>query len=267
MREHISSWKYNYYVEQIRRTFHVKKNKKDFVVKKYENYVITALLHDERLRDLKPITQYYVPISDTNYALVDLYYPQINLVIEVDEPHHLDNKEADLERQKAIEDRLQCKFERFDIDKGTIISDLAIVKEEMLARMEVLKTKGEFKEWKPSETLDIKEAKNQYKNTLFIKIKGMFEPEAMYSRYRGRWPLAETKLPHVNQVIVVHNRVISKVFKNPVFKRFKEDNKVYFEAAEDTESKIIGNNITNWEYQITWTYSEDVERLSKSKNK
>ena len=100
MREHISSWKYNYYVEQIRRTFHVKKNKKDFVVKKYENYVITALLHDERLRDLKPITQYYVPISDTNYALVDLYYPQINLVIEVDEPHHLDNKEKFSEKEK-----------------------------------------------------------------------------------------------------------------------------------------------------------------------
>ena len=62
----------------------------------------------------------------------------------------------------------------------------------------------------------------------------------------------------------LHDRTISKVFKNPTFKRFKEDNKVYFEAEEDTTSKILGNNITNWEYQITWTYSKDVERLSKS---
>ena len=62
----------------------------------------------------------------------------------------------------------------------------------------------------------------------------------------------------------MHDRIISKVFKNPTFKRFKEDNKVYFEAEEDTTSKILGNHITNWEYQITWTYSKDVERLSKS---
>lgn len=260
-----NSWKYDYYVEQIRRTFHLKISKTDFRLKKHENYIITALLHDERLRDLKPITQYYVPLSDAKYALIDLYYPQINLAIEIDEPHHLDNVEADIERQKAIEKKLQCKFVRFNIDQGTIMSDLEIAKEDMLERMATLKAKGKFEIWKPKETLDIEAAKEKYKNTLFIKIKGLFEPEVMYSRYRGRWPLAEKKLPFINQVIVVHDRVVSKVFKTPVFKTFKEDGKVYFEAEEDTKSEILGNTITNWEYQITWTYSNDIETLSKKK--
>lgn len=261
----MEDWKYNHYIEQIRRTFHLKKNKKGFRVKKHENFVITALLHDERLRQLKPLTQHYVPLSDANYALIDLYYPQIDLAIEVDEPHHLDNQDADKERQKGIESLIQCDFIRFDVDAGNIISDIETAKKQMIEKMELLKAKGEFEEWKPIETLDIEEAKAQYKNTLFIKIKGEFKPEAMYNRYRGRWPLAEKKLPFINQVIVVHDRVISKVFKKPVFKRFEEDNKVFFEAVEDSNSEIIGNNITNWEYQITWTYSNDIEELVKRK--
>jgi very-short-patch-repair endonuclease len=263
----MEDWKYDHYIEQIRRTFHQKKNKKGFRVKKHENYVITALLHDERLRELKPITQHYVPLSDSNYALIDLYYPQIDFAIEVDEPFHLDNKDADDKRQKRIEDLIQCDFKRFDVDEGKIISDIAKAKQQIIKKMEALKAKGAFEEWKPIETLDIDEAKKQYKNTLFIKIKGEFQPEQMYNRYRGRWPLAEKKLPHIKQVIVVHDRVISKVFKDPIFKRFEEDNKVYFEAEEDSQNEIIGNNITNWEYQITWTYSEDVEEAVKRKKK
>ena len=263
----MEDWKYEHYIEQIRRTFHLKKNKKDFRIKKHENFVITALLHDERLRELKPLTQHYVPLSDSNYALIDLYYPQIDLAIEVDEPHHLDNQDADKARQEGIEKLIQCDFIRFSVDDGDIISQIAKAKLQIIEKMTDLKSKGKLEEWKPIETLDIEEAKQQYKNTLFIKIKGDFKPETMYNRYRGRWPLAEKKLPHINQVIVVHDRVISKVFKKPVFKRFEEDNKVYFEADEDSNSEIIGNNITNWEYQITWTYSNDIDELVKRKKK
>lgn len=259
----MQDWKYEHYVEQIRRTFHLKKNKKDFRVKKHENFVITSFLHDERLRELKPLTQHYVLLSNSNYALIDLYYPQIDIAIEVDEPHHLDNINADKERQERIEDLIQCDFKRFKVDAENIISEIEITKNHIIKKMESLKSKGEFEDWKPIETLDIEEAKQAYKNTLFIKIKGEFHPEVMYNRYRGRWPLAEKKLPHINKVIIVHDRVISKVFTNPVFKRHIEDNKVYFEAEEDSNNEIIGNNIRNWEYQITWTYSNDVDELSK----
>jgi very-short-patch-repair endonuclease len=267
----LSSWKYNYYVEQIRRTFHVKKNKKDFRVKKHENFIITSLIHDERLRDLKPLTQHYVPLANNNYALIDLYYPQIELAIEVDEPHHLDNIDQDKERQEKIEDLIQCDFRRFAIStednefNTKLFSDIETVKREMIEKINELKSNNVFEEWKPIETLDIEEAKEKYTNTLFIKIKGEFEPEVMYNRYRGRWRLSKKKLPHIKQVIVVHDRVVSKVFLNPVFKRFEEDNKMYFEAEEDSNNEIIGNNITNWEYENSRAYSNDIEQLIKKK--
>ena len=64
----------------------------------------------------------------------------------------------------------------------------------------------------------------------------------------------------------MHDRVVSKVFLNPVFKRFEEDNKMYFEAEEDSNNEIIGNNITNWEYENSRAYSNDIEQLIKKKN-
>ena len=267
----LSSWKYLHYIEQIRRTFHVKKNKKNFRIKKHENYIITSLIHDERLRELKPLTQHYVPLADKNYALIDLYYPQIDFAIEVDEPHHLDHIDEDKERQKKIEDLFQCDFKRFAVatdenEFNTLLfSDIETVKQEMISKMNELKSKDEFEEWKPIETLDIEEAKEKYTNTLFIKIKGQFKPEVMYNRYRGRWRLSKKKLPFIKQVIVVHDRVVSKVFLNPVFKRFEEDNKMYFEADEDSNNEIIGNNITNWEYENSRAYSNDIEGLIKIK--
>ncbi|MDA8572433.1 hypothetical protein N9K85_03920 [Flavobacteriaceae bacterium] len=267
----LSSWKYLHYIEQIRRTFHVKKNKKNFRIKKHENFIITSLIHDERLRELKPLTQHYVPLADKNYALIDLYYPQIDFAIEVDEPHHLEHIDKDKARQKKIEDLIQCDFKRFAVvtdenEFNTLLfSDIETVKQQMITKMQSLKSTGEFEEWKPTETLDIEEAKEKYTNTLFIKIKGQFKPEVMYNRYRGRWRLSKKKLPHIKQVIVVHDRVVSKVFLNPVFKRFEEDNKMYFEAEEDSNNEIIGNNITNWEYQVSITYSNDIEGLIKIK--
>ena len=85
----------------------------------------------------------------------------------------------------------------------------------------------------------------------------------MYDRYLGRWRLINRKLKFIKRVIVVHDRFVSKVFLNPIFKRFEEDNKMYFEAEEDSNNAIIGNNITNWEYQVTVTYSNDIENLVK----
>lgn len=85
----MESWKFDYLVSQIHRTAY----------KKYENYIVGALLHDKMLPDLKPCTQYYVVRTGGGYALLDLYFPQIEFAIEIDEPHHINNKESDNLRQ------------------------------------------------------------------------------------------------------------------------------------------------------------------------
>jgi very-short-patch-repair endonuclease len=56
--------------------------------KNYENYVVTRIWHMLDDLDIKFITQQYVTREEGKYALTDMFFPQFNLHIEVDELHH-----------------------------------------------------------------------------------------------------------------------------------------------------------------------------------
>ena len=67
--------KKEYIIRQLART----KNKK------YEQYVVSRIVHRLNMDDVKFVTQQYVS-KPTGRALTDLFFPQIKLHIEVDEP-------------------------------------------------------------------------------------------------------------------------------------------------------------------------------------
>lgn len=75
--------------------------------KKEECYVLNAIWQRLYMQgyEIEPVTQKYVRRSDDKghkFALIDLFFPALNLAIEVDEAHHDDQKDDDLERQKEI---------------------------------------------------------------------------------------------------------------------------------------------------------------------
>ena len=77
--------------------------------KEMENYVVNAIW--QRLDDLniKPVTQQYVHFSKFNrYALIDLYFPQINYGVECDEAHHKDNSFKDAAREIDLQTALSA---------------------------------------------------------------------------------------------------------------------------------------------------------------
>jgi very-short-patch-repair endonuclease len=67
---------------------------------------------------------------DVDGYRIDLYFPDYNLAIEVDEFNHIDrNKVDDMIREKHITQKLGCKFIRFNPDEknfniGDIISNI-----------------------------------------------------------------------------------------------------------------------------------------------
>ena len=97
-------------------------SKRDYLVKTlsrtkrkdYENYVINAIWHKLNRLDIQPITQQYIKRSDGKYALLDLYFPQLNFGIECDEPFHKGKKEADLIRELTVEKMLESYAETED---------------------------------------------------------------------------------------------------------------------------------------------------------
>lgn len=80
-----------------------KTNRKD-----YENYVINAIY--QRVNNLKliPVTQQYVRAKE-KYYLIDLYFPQINLGIEINESYHYKQIKKDQIRLEKIYSSLDLK--------------------------------------------------------------------------------------------------------------------------------------------------------------
>jgi very-short-patch-repair endonuclease len=101
--------KKEYIKRQISRT-----NKKD-----YENYVITRIIHGINDLNVKFITQQYVK-RPNGRALADLYFPQINYFIEIDEGHHLSQMEGDKVRDADFEDATGVKPIRIDVATKSI---------------------------------------------------------------------------------------------------------------------------------------------------
>ena len=78
--------------------------------KDYENYVVGAIWHRLNNLEIKPVSQQYVQRSDGKYALLDLYFPQINVGIECDEAYHEQNVEPDKIREAKVEQSgIQCR--------------------------------------------------------------------------------------------------------------------------------------------------------------
>ena len=82
--------KYRYVKAQLAKT-----NKKND-----ENYVVTRIWNKLDNEDIKFVTQQYVRRPDGKYALTDMFFPQLNVHVEIDEGYHL----SDLQMQ---EDRIR----------------------------------------------------------------------------------------------------------------------------------------------------------------
>jgi len=80
-------------------------NKTDYIIrqiaksykKKYENYVVTRIWHLLNNLDIKFVTQQHITRS-TGRALTDMYFPQIQLHIEVDESQHHNSDGTQIEQ-------------------------------------------------------------------------------------------------------------------------------------------------------------------------
>lgn len=92
--------------------------------KKYENFIVNAIYAKVDNPDLMPVTQQYVrnPKDSRRYYLLDLYFPQINFGVEIDEGQHMSDEcqVLDKARTEAIKSAIGYEEARISIvDKKT----------------------------------------------------------------------------------------------------------------------------------------------------
>lgn len=100
--------KIDYILKQLSKT-----NKKN-----YENYVVTRIWNKLDNTDIKFITQQYISRPDGSYALTDMYFPQLDIHIEIDEEHHSRKIKEDELREKDIINVTNHQILRVDVTKG-----------------------------------------------------------------------------------------------------------------------------------------------------
>lgn len=130
--------KRDYVIQQIAKT-----NKKN-----YENYVVTRIYHLMNRTDLKFITQQYVNRPE-GHALTDMYFPQLMLHVEIDEPFHKKQIELDLNRETDIIQATDHKICRIEIteDLDSINKQVEDAVDLMTEKIVELEKNNLWEEW------------------------------------------------------------------------------------------------------------------------
>jgi very-short-patch-repair endonuclease len=138
----------SYKVEFITRLFQKSSSKA------IEHYCLTRLWHKLDNDEIKIVPQQYVNRHSDKYALTDVYLPQFNIHIEVNEPAHYsseDRIQADEIRKIEIENNtghtlyvIDCRKELKDIHQ-----QIDHIVSEILKALETQQKNGTFKPWQP----------------------------------------------------------------------------------------------------------------------
>jgi hypothetical protein len=132
-------------------------NKKEYIIrqigktnkKNYENYVVTGIWHLLSDLNVKFITQQYVSRPNGGFALTDMFFPQINFHIEIDELHHKRNFENDRTRETDIIDATNHSIQRIVIteDLDAINHQIKETVNVILCLISNLKKENKFENW------------------------------------------------------------------------------------------------------------------------
>jgi len=147
----------DYVIKQLGRT----KNKK------YEQYVVSRIIHLLNDFDVKFVTQQYVARPEGR-ALTDLFFPQIRLHIEVDEEHHKANIEDDKVREADIVNATNHEVMRVDVSKSLddINNDIDLIVKAIRNKVDTLKSQNSFIAW----DLDAEFSSDTYINKGYIDV-------------------------------------------------------------------------------------------------
>lgn len=118
-------------------------------MKKYEQYVVTKILHSLPIFELKFVCQQFVKRPNGGRALTDLYFPQLKTHIEIDEGFHQNQINADRMRERDIIDITGHQLERIDASKSLedINTQIELLVELLISKYETSKIRNEFEEW------------------------------------------------------------------------------------------------------------------------
>lgn len=124
--------------------------------KKYEFYVVSRIIHLLNDTEIQFTTQQLVRNEEGKRYLIDLYFPQFKIAVEVDESHHLSNEEADRAREREIISSADVKFFRIQCDNNSNIESVHESIDQLINQIRPLKNNKDFRPYSYQDEFSVK---------------------------------------------------------------------------------------------------------------
>lgn len=129
--------------------------------KKTESYVISRIWHQLDDNRVKFVVQQYIRRTQDKYALADLYLPQLNIFIEINEPFHKNNVEVDKIRNEEILSVTHSKPIVIDCDNDIQEIHRQVTDVVKLIKQRISELGDSFKPWDDASTLTVEYHRNK----------------------------------------------------------------------------------------------------------
>lgn len=129
--------------------------------KKTESYVISRIWHQLDDDRVKFVVQQYIRRTQDKYALADLYLPQLNILIEINEPFHKNNVEVDKIRNEEILSITHSKPIIIDCDNDIQEIHRQVTDVVQLIKQRISELGDSFKPWDDASTLTVEYHRNK----------------------------------------------------------------------------------------------------------
>lgn len=227
--------KRDYIIRQLAKT-----NKKN-----YENYVVTRIYHLLNRIDVKFVTQQYVNRPE-GHALTDMYFPQLKLHIEIDEPFHKKQVELDIDRETDIIQATDHQVNRIVIteDLESINGKIETLLDQVRIKIEDLERKGKWEPW----DLDKEFNPNYYRNKGYLDIEEnpAFRKIVDASNCLGQNYKAVQRAWFPSKVYPNHNLWFPKFYENEEW-----DNRISSDGRFITEKCKNPEKYESWFEEVT----------------
>lgn len=160
----MEKWKSDYVMNQLEKFGSMKK--------RFEMAIIPPIITDDSNLVVRPVLQFLVRRKPSNkIAYIDLYYPNINLAIEIDEEYHDLRQDEDANRQQEIVNELGCEFLRINakIKTFNVGETILQIKNVIAVKLEKLKQDGRFSEWTEPQTITLNQLQSETQSTIIMK--------------------------------------------------------------------------------------------------
>ena len=162
----MEKWHSDYLINELKSFGSMKKT--------FEMAVVIPIIMSNDLLDVRPVLQQFVKREPSQkFSYIDLYYPELNLAIEIDENYHDDKQEEDAARQQEIFDTIGCEFKRFNAiaENFNIGQTIQQIKESIVSKILEKKRNGSFNLWTEPVAKTLECLREDFGNTIFVKTK------------------------------------------------------------------------------------------------